>query len=410
MPRVMSPPESISKTTSNKDGKELLVDCELNKHFEQTCNWVITQALKAPEVEKTRRHSRVEDESRVKMIVDVLTKQNPGVCRRDEVELMSAFFEDELPTDLIQDQVADGNDRKSNVQKLDSGQDRKVSGGDQKKESDQNRKVSGSSQKKESGQNEKVSGSIQKKESVQHEIMSSGVQKNHVGQQKKISSSNQKSESCQNGKVLSSVPKCDNRQDRKSLVDKTEAVVVPSESYVVVILPSGVENESHQSTIPERTTAVSADMSKSGRKDDNDEVFEDSSKASVVTEIVGGDKPTSEILWKKSRLSSSSITMISGEYDQNNELLLNSFNSDIDQHNLAREQGQRSLADQSNNQDIHVNGIPLQNQITCSVEVHREKSLTPASLKGLLDSTSSKPRSTSVNSITKEITLRESSV
>ena len=115
----------------------------------------------------------------------------------------------------------------------------------------------------------------------------------------------------------------------------------------------------------------------------------------------------------------------SSDFGRNGDMLLDSINTlGTEGGNLidrsidfkeANSTGQQLVSKGQGLPDFKVNGVPSSNQITCSVEVHREKSVTPASIAEWLDntlsqSTSLRKRKESVVSIPQDKKYFESSV
>ncbi|XP_033753967.1 uncharacterized protein LOC117337215 isoform X3 [Pecten maximus] len=485
MPKVSSRPESVSKTTCNKNSKEPFVGSELSGNYEETCNWVIKQALSTPEVGKTRRYSRVEDEAQVKKIVEVLTKQNHvvGVNRNDEVELMSSFFEDDYPLENVL-KVEPATGQKSEFQQVvekcgvdEDGQNTQTiqnESGDHVKNNDPTEKQVDDKMKTpemivESSTNENKSdnsnsvpvkkdeddpsktainsdtgkalgndgaGKALSNDGADNAVKDIGAGKtatnnstgkadsnNSVGESAsnsgagKAGSNNSAGKTASNngaGKVADNIGtgskavsnngagKLTSNNDKVKVTSNNDKVKVTSNNDKVKVTSN---NDKGSDAIDNDAGKVASDMG------NPNSLGKDAYQREVGQ--IGMDKnPATDGSLRSKHPSSASITRISGDYDQNNEVFLNSLNSDIDHHKLVDDQGHRSPGyhDQSKGPEVQMNGIPLQNQITCSVEIHREKSLTPVSLKDWIDSANAKPRTESINSVTKDITLQESSV
>ncbi|XP_021371305.1 uncharacterized protein LOC110461901 isoform X2 [Mizuhopecten yessoensis] len=508
MPKVSSPPESIGKTTSNKDSKESFVGSELNGNFEETCNWVIKQALSTPQVEKRRRHSRVEDEAQVQKIVEVLTKQNRvmGVNRKDEVELMSSFFEDNDPSEnvLKVQQVAADKDSGQTCERGRVGEkcgvdkDGKIEqtikdvipAKDQVKKNAPSTKhvdvktpeitVMSSEGERKSDNSDSVfvnsdqdatgkttsnngagnttsnngagnttsnngagnttsnngagnttsnngAGKTTSNNGAGNTISSSGANKatsNNSTVEAKSTNGGANTTSNNGGANTTSNNGGANTTSNNGGANTTSnngganttsnnggANTTSNNGGANTTSNNGGANTTSNNGGANTTSNNGANKATSNngrdvRKANNASVKEASHKA--VGQIDTVNKPVTESIPRNIPPSSTSISHISRAYDQNNGILLNSLNSDIDQRKFVADQGHRSPGEQPKAREVQMNGIPLQNQITCSVEIHREKSLTPVSLKDWIDG--AKPRTESINSITKEITLQESSV
>ncbi|XP_060076393.1 uncharacterized protein LOC132556018 [Ylistrum balloti] len=447
MPKNGSRPESVSKTNGIHSNKEPFVSPKLTGNYEETCNWVIKQALSTPEVVKTRRHSRVEDEAQVKKIVEVLTKQNHvvGVNRKDEVELMSSFFEEDEPSVSVRrgdQETAENNSRpkaevsekcevdkkgkntqtiqnvtcedqvKKNVPPVMQVDDKNSTPGitigspDNEKRDDNS---GGVIVKNDKEAQDKTTSNNDGASVTSNKDTGNTSSKTDVSQANKdTGNTSSKTDVSQANKDTGNTSsKTDVSQANKDTTNSMSNSTSKATSSIDKIIGNSIVDPTRRNN--EATKAIhSSDVGNAAK---NNGMCKSASHE-TLGQIGMDKKAATEGMLRSTHPSSASITCISGDHDQNNEVLLNSLNSDIDHRKFVSNQGQRSPGEheQPKGPEVQMNGIPLQNQITCSVEIHREKSLTPVSLKDWIDGAHAKPRTESINSITKDITLQESSV
>ncbi|XP_069114522.1 uncharacterized protein [Argopecten irradians] len=494
MPKVSSRPESVTQTSKNI--KEPFVGSEISGNYEETCNWVIKQALSTtPEVGKTRRYSRVEDEEQVKKIVKVLTKQNciVGVNRKDEVELMSSFFEDnDLPENTIRvEQAAEDSGHKDNsgkteeiTKKINDSLKKQVddvmetpnisfvasdvpvvkdtasktansddnyglskaannngetnvtsNSGETKASSNTGQKKTSSN----SGQTKATNNSGQTKATISGQKKASSISgqtkatnnsgqtkaKNNTKQGKPVSGSGQRKATSNSGQSnvignsnqgksvnKNSVDNAANNSSENMAASNTDsshrnkATSKVTTGYGAAKISTS-NNDTSNVTIDNAIMSASTNVGDNGKSSNANSKNLGKESDPKEVGLKGMDiKPDTENKLRSKHLSSASITCISGDYDQNSEVFLNSLNSDIDHHKLVDDHGNSPGCLEPKGPEVQMNGIPLQNQITCSVEVHREKSLTPVSLKDWIDGANTRTES----SVTKDMTLQESSV